>query len=259
MSVARSRIISSQAPLPVQRPAVKPLRFLLVGQELWVEALEAHLSMQEDMEVLSSITDLDLVPETVSRMNRTVQFIDVILLIWDGSFERNYHLLQSLSSQNQRCLVVSSLISSCELDLIKEAGAWGLCFTTSSFQQLLMAIRRVASGKKHIPSPKVVPTRPADLRVKRQPIFYRERLVAQAEGISWHLSETDIQIISSFSTGASKTDEIAAKVNRQPGTVRTELSSHIYLFLQLLSGVKKIPNRLVAFRILLEFGIFEYK
>jgi hypothetical protein len=94
-----------------------------------------------------------------------------------------------------------------------------------------------------------------DLKVKRQPAFCQERLEARTKEIGWVLTETDINIMSRFERDT--TDEIAERVNRRSGTVRTDLSARIFLFLQLLSGRKKIPNKKVAFQIMLEYGIFE--
>lgn len=233
------------------------LRILLIGAELRVEALRALLSTQEDMKILSPISDLAHVIDATSRMRGGEQSIDAVVIDWDESTEANYHVLKYLSSRNQHCLVISPFRFPGELRQIEEAGAMGYCFTEASTIQLANAIRNVARGIKHFYVPEGAIAHHPNLKVKRRPVFYRERLQARAEEIGWTLTETDVHIMAHFDS--TSTDEIAMQINRRPGTVRTELSARIFLFLQLLSGRRRIPNKKIGFQVLLEFGIFEYK
>jgi DNA-binding NarL/FixJ family response regulator len=232
------------------------LRVLLIGKELRIEALRSLLSFQEDMRVLSPISDLDHVMDAVFRMN-IEQSIDVIVIDWDGLYQMNTHLLQILSAKHQKCLVIGTLISPGEVKQLEEFGAQGYCFTGASPVQLASCIRTVAGGRRVflIPAPAMVP--PHDLKVKRSPVFYRERLEARAAEIGWELRELDISIIAHFDSDSIVS--IAEKIDRRPGTVRTDLSNRIFLFLQLLSGRKRIPSQKIGFQVLLEFGIFEYR
>ena len=122
-------------------------------------------------------------------------------------------------------------------------------------QQLVKTIRKIARGKKYFhPSPSTE-LRP-NLFVKRRPVFYKERLEEQAASIRWPLSEIELLILSQFD-GANN-DEIARRIHRPVGTVRSA-TSRIFFLLQQVSERQEIPNRLVAFQVLLELGIIEYR
>jgi DNA-binding NarL/FixJ family response regulator len=231
------------------------LRILLIGKELRVEALRALLSWQEDMQTLSPLSDFDNVSDAVWRISGSEQHIDVIVLDWEGPFEENYHLLQLLCAEGQQVLVISSDLYPSELYKIEEAGALGYCHTGASPIQLANAVRKVALAKRCF-YPSASASLP-NLKVKRQAAFCQDRLEARAQEIGWALTETDTGIMSHFDR--DNTNEIAEKVRRRPGTVRTDLSARIFLFLQLLSGRKKIPNKKVAYQVMLEYGIFEYR
>lgn len=256
--MTRSHMLSTQTPVASGKRASGQsvlLRILLIGKELRVEALRALLSWQEDMQILSPISDVEHVSDIVWRISRNEQPIDVFVLDWEGSFEANYHLLQTLSTEGRQVLVISSLLYPSEMYKIKDAGAMGYCHTGASPIQLANTIRTVALAKRCwlLPETASLP----DLKVKRRATFCRERLEVRALEIGWVLTETDINIMSHFDRDT--TDEIAEKVNRRSGTVRTDLSARIFLFLQLLSGRQKIPNKKVAFQVMLEYGIFEYR
>ena len=87
-------------------------------------------------------------------------------------------------------------------------------------------------------------------------MFYKERLEEQAASINWPLSEIELLILSQFD-GANN-DEIARRIHRPVGTVRSA-TSRIFFLIQQLSERQEIPNRLVAFQVLLELGIIEYR
>jgi DNA-binding NarL/FixJ family response regulator len=258
MSMSRSHLLSTQTVVaPGKRGSEQSdlLRILLVGQELRAEALRALLTWQEDMQVLSPISDNEHVGDIVWRISGSEQLIDVVVMDWDGAYDANYQLLQALSAEGQRVLVISSLLYPSSMFKIEEAGALGYCHTGVSPIQLANAIRKVALAKRcfYLPDPASLP----DLKVKRHPAFCQERLEVRAAEIGWVLTETDIKIMSHFDS--DKTDEIAEQVQRRPGTVRTDLSARIFLFLQLLSGRQRIPNKKVAYQVMLEYGIFEYR
>lgn len=217
------------------------------------------LATQEDMELLSPIADLDQVTEVLLRLNGADQRIHVVVMDWDGPFEKNYTILKFLSSLGLRCLVISSLIYPSELEEIKEAGAWGYCFTASSRQQLAQIIRKVAGGRKSFRFPEQTSELLPNLKVKRRLVFYKERLQARAADIGWELTQQDMDIIYHIYTMASeKTPAIARKVVCQPGTLRTILSTRIFFYLQLMTD-RPVSSRLTAFQVLLEFGVIEYK
>jgi DNA-binding NarL/FixJ family response regulator len=260
----RSQLVSSDPRSPAGTKSgalasTELLRLLLIGQELRVEGLKLLLGTQEDMELLTPIADLDQVTEVLLRLHGAEQRIHVVVMDWDGPFEKNYTVLKFLSSLGLRCLVISSLIFPSELDQIKEAGAWGYCFTATSRQQLAQIIRKVAGGKKYFRFPEQTAELLPNLKVKRRLVFYKERLQARAADIGWELTDTDTAIIYHIFTSAhEKTPEIARKIDRKPGTVRTDLSARIFFYLHLMSD-RQISSRLTAFQVLLEFGIIEYK
>lgn len=241
------------------RPLPGLLRILLVGQELRVEALRALLSLQEDMKILGPILEIDHAAEVIVRMNGADQPIDVVVIDWDGDMysEMYHHILQVLASRSIRCLIISSQTYPGEIKHIEEAGAAGYCVTSASPVQLAAAIRRVAGGKKVFHFPTGEGAGQPILKVRRHLVFYRERLEERAREIGWDLNQTDINIISHFDSDTNT--QIAGEVNRRPTTIRTKLSERVFLFLQLLSGRSRIPNKKAGFQVLLEFGIFEYK
>lgn len=259
LSTGSSAQASAQSAGNTSSTPTELLRLLLIGQELRVEALKMLLSTQEDMELLSPIADLDQVTEVLLRLHGADQRIHLVLMDWDGPFEKNYTVLKFLSSLGLRCLVVSSLIYPSELEQIKEAGAWGYCFTATSKEQLAQIIRRVAGGRKSFRFPEQTAELLPNLKVKRRLVFYKERLQARAADIGWELTQTDLDIIYHIFTMANeKTPAIAEKIDRKPGTVRTDLSTRIFFYLHLMSD-RQVSSRLTAFQVLLEFGVIEYK
>ena len=241
---------STSRPPPTQP---RLLRILLIGPELRVEELRALLSEQEDMQLLPPITDPDQVLDVLSRTNQ-VSRIDVIIMEWEFCEEQHYHLLQVLS-RRLRCLIIGPPKYPSETKRLEEAGAYGYCPTAASSQQLVKTIRKIARGEKYFHPTPTAELRP-NLFAKRQPVFFQERLEEQAASISWPLSEIELLILSHFD-GANN-DEIAQRIHRPVGTVRST-TSRIFFLLQQLSERQEIPNRLVAFQVLLELGILEYR
>ena len=229
------------------------LRILLIGPELRVEELRALLSEQEDMQLLPPIADLDQALDVLSRANQ-VSRIDVVIMEGEFCKEPHYHLLQVLS-RRLRCLIIAPPMYLSETKRLEEAGAYGYCPTAASSQQLVKTIRKIARGEKYfhpLPSNELRP----QLSAKRHPVFFQERLEEQAASIRWPLSEIELLILSHFD-GANN-DEIARRIRRPVGTVRST-TSRIFFLLQQLSERQVIPNRLVAFQVLLELGILEYR
>jgi len=229
------------------------LRILLIGPELRVEELRALLSEQEDMQFLPPLADPDQALEVLSRTNR-VSRIDVVIVEGEFCEEPHYHLLQVLSRQ-LRCLIIAPPMYPSETKRLEEAGAYGYCPTAASSQQLVKTIRKIARGEKYFHPTPSTELRP-QLFAKRQPVFFQERLEEQAARISWPLSEIELLILSHFD-GANN-DEIAQRIHRPVGTVRSA-TSRVFFLLQQLSERQEIPNRLVAFQVLLELGIIEYR
>lgn len=229
------------------------LRILPIGPELRVEELRALLSEQEDMQLLPPIADLDQALDVLSRTNR-VSHIDVVIVEGEFCEEQHSHLLQVLS-RHVRCLVIAPPMYPSEMKRLEEAGAYGYCSTGASSQQLVKTIRKIARGEKYFH-----PTPSTELRPhpssKRKPVFFRERLEEQAASIGWPLNEIELLILSHFD-GANN-NEIAQRIHRPVGTVRSA-TSRIFFLLQQLSERQEIPNRLVAFQVLLELGIIEYR
>jgi DNA-binding NarL/FixJ family response regulator len=245
-----------------QEEATRPdlLHLLLIGRELHIEAFKALLTTQADLQVLGliSLTDLEQISQVVDRIEHTASPLDVIVLDWEGAFETQAPLLRELQARGERCLVIASWHSKAELRSVQEAGAWGYCWTGASPLQVIQAIRRIAAGHQSFPSPPITAEPAPPLSVQRRPLFYRERLEARAAEIGWQLSEVEIALLAHFASSQT-TQELAQHLGRRPATVRTDLSARVYLFLTLLSGYKKIPNRLTALQLLLEFGIIEYR
>lgn len=230
---------------------------LVVGPELLANALFALLSTFEDLQVLTPLSDLSQTLTFLERVNSTGQTVDVIVLHWSGDLEEDHSLLQTLSEAQHRCLVVTPLYLPSEIDFIRSAGAWGLFFTTSPVRELATALHTIADGQSSFPT--ILPPAPqrdlSPLTKPRQVAFHEERLWALGRSIMRGLSETDIQIFRHFTDGSI--EEIAARVHLRPTTVRTELSGRIYQFLKLISG-QTVTNRLVAFQVLLQYGVIEY-
>jgi DNA-binding NarL/FixJ family response regulator len=258
MGMSRSPISSHAKGTPSTPPPrqSRRLRILLIGPELRVEELRVLLSEQADMQILPPITDLDQALDVLSRMSGNgPSRIDVVIMEWELCEERHYHLLRVLC-KHLRCLVIAPAMAPGEMKRLEEVGAGGYCSTTASSQQLVKAIRKVAKGEKYFH-----PTPPAELRphltVKRHPVFFQERLKERAQSIGWPLSELELLILAHFD-GANN-DEIASRIHRPVGTVRSATSRVFFLLEQLSEERKKVPNRLVAFQVLLELGIIEYK
>ncbi len=246
--------VSSRSHMPESlSSSSRLLRILLIGPELCVEELRALLSEQEDMQILPPIAGQDQVLDVLSRINR-VSHIDVVILEWEFCEEQQYHILRALSKR-LRCLIIAPPMYPSETKRLAEVGAWGYCPTVASSQQLVKAIRTIGRGKKYFqPTPSIeLPPSPPK---KRQPVFFQERLEELAASIRWPLSEIELLILSQFD-GANN-DEIARRINRPVGTVRSA-TSRVFFLLQQLSERQAIPNRLVAFQVLLELGIFEYR
>jgi DNA-binding NarL/FixJ family response regulator len=229
------------------------LRILPIGPELRVEELRALLSEQEDMQLLPPIADPEQALDVLSRTNRLSR-IDVVIVEGEFCEEQHSHLLQGLS-RHLRCLVIAPAMYSREAKRLEEAGAYGYCPTAASSQQLVKTIRKIARGEKYFHPTPLTELVPHPL-AKRQPVFFQERLEEQAAKISWPLSEIELLILSHFD-GANNND-IAQKIHRPVGTVRST-TSRIFFLLQQLSERQEIPNRLVAFQVLLELGILEYR
>jgi len=229
------------------------LRILPIGPELRVEELRALLSEQEDMQLLPPIADPDQALDVLSRTNRMSR-IDVVIVEGEFCEEQHSHLLQVLS-RHLRCLVIAPPMYPSETKRLEEAGAYGYCPTAASSQQLVKTIRKIARGEKYFHPTPLTELGPR-LLAKRQPVFFQERLEEQAARINWPLSEIERLILSHFD-GANN-GEIAQGIHRPVGTVRSA-TSRIFFLLQQLSERQEIPNRLVAFQVLLELGIIEYR
>ncbi|MFL5657383.1 MAG: hypothetical protein ACJ8CB_24780 [Ktedonobacteraceae bacterium] len=241
---------SSTRPPPAQS---RLLRILPIGPELRVEELRALLAEQEDMQLLPPIADPDQALDVLSRTNR-VSRIDVVIVEGEFCEEQHYHLLQVLS-RHLRCLVIAPPMYPTETKRLEEVGAYGYCPTAASSQQLVKTIRKIGRGEKYFHPTPSTELRPR-LFTKRQPVFFQERLEEQAARINWPLSEIERLILSHFD-GANN-GEIAQKIHWPVGTVRSA-TSRIFFLLQQLSERQEIPNRLVAFQVLLELGIIEYR
>ncbi len=229
------------------------LRILPIGPELRVEELRALLSEQEDMQILPPIADPDQALDVLSRTNG-ISRIDVVIVEGEFCEEQHYRLLQVLS-RHLRCLIIAPPMYPSEIKRLEEAGVYGYCSTSASSQQLVKTIRKIARGEKYFhptPTTELQPHLPS----KRKPVFYQERLEEQAARIGWPLSEIERLILSNFD-GANN-DEIARRIHRPVGTVRST-TSRIFFLLQQISERQEVPNRLIAFQILLELGIIEYR
>lgn len=231
------------------------LQLLILGQELRVEQLELLLSRQKNLEVISSLIDpmsIDPVLSIIQQQGRRP--IQVILIDWDGDSAVNMELLAALVSLKQRCLLITSHTLPSDLAAFQRAGAWGCVSTRASSRHLLSAIQHVASGKKSF----FPPSTPVYLpRARRQLVFYPERvevLASRARGIE--LIEIDLHILAHLAEPTAV--EIGAKIDRQPSTIRTQLSNHIFPFLQKFSE-RKIDNQKIAFLEALRLGIFAYQ
>jgi len=205
------------------------------------------------MQILPPIADPDQALDVLSRTNG-ISRIDVVIVEGEFCEEQHYRLLQVLS-RHLRCLIIAPPMYPSEIKRLEEAGVYGYCSTSASSQQLVKTIRKIARGEKYFhptPTTELQPHLPS----KRKPVFYQERLEEQAARIGWPLSEIERLILSNFD-GANN-DEIARRIHRPVGTVRST-TSRIFFLLQQISERQEVPNRLIAFQILLELGIIEYR
>jgi DNA-binding NarL/FixJ family response regulator len=244
---------SSEPPSKRRRTPPGLLRILPIGPELRVEELRALLSEQEDMQLLPPIAEPDQALDVLSRTNG-ISRIDMVIVEGEFCEKQHYRLLQVLS-RHLRCLIIAAPMYPSEIKRLEEAGAYGYCPTSASSQQLVKTIRKIARGEKYFHPTPLSELRP-HLPSKRKPVFYQERLEEQAARIGWPLSEIELLILSNFD-GANN-DEIARRIHRPVGTVRST-TSRIFFLLQQISERQEIPNRLIAFQILLELGIIEYR
>jgi DNA-binding NarL/FixJ family response regulator len=245
--------------LPEEASQTDRLRLLLLGQELRIEALKALLTTQRDLHVLGLVplTEPEQVGEIVDRIACTASPLDVIVLDGEGACEPDTPLLRLLSERGQRCLVLASWQEEAAVQRVQEAGAWGYCWTGASPLQVIQAIRRIAVGHPCFLAPPITTSPACSPPVQRRPVLCRERVQARAAEIGWQLNEVDLGLMTHLASSQT-TQDLARQLGRRPGTVRTDLSSRLYLFLTLLSGRQKIPNRLTALHLLLELGLVEY-
>ena len=237
--------------------ASRLLRVLVVGPELLANALYTLLATIDDFDPLSPISELDHVLPFIQRLGSTPHPIDVVVWHWSGDLEGDYTLLSAFSAAGQRSLIISSLYCPDEIEFIQHTGAWGLFFTSSSVRSLATALRTIARGQKYFPeiSPSAPNRNLTCLIRRRQMAFHEERLRALARSIMWDLKDTEVQIFRHFTYPC--VEDIAKKIHLRPTTVRRTLSEHIYEFLKLISG-RSVPNRLVAFQVLQEYGVIDY-
>src|SRR5260370_6207966 len=193
----------------------------------------------------------------IERVGCTEHPLDLIVVHSSGDLEADHTLLRALTQAQQRCLIVTSLHFPNEVELIKQAGAWGLFFTTAPVQQFVSAVRIIAHGQKYFPDmvPVVATRNMTYLGKPRQMVFHEERLKALAREIMWKFNETELNILRHIADPSIH--EIATKIHLRPITVRRELSERVYEFLELISG-RPVPNRFLALRVLQEYGVIEY-
>jgi hypothetical protein len=124
---------------------------------------------------------------------------------------------------------------------------------------MMTAIRHIAGADHATYFPDMPVDQPAswsgtDHTTLHTLVFHQSRLDACAQAIRWTLTEKDTYLLSNF---ARETKDIAADMQCQTRQVRYDLSQRIYQFLGLLSG-RSVHQRLLAFQVLLEYGILEY-
>src|SRR5436305_11695259 len=145
------------------------------------------------MQLLPPIADPDQALDVLSRTDR-VSRIDVVIVEGEFCEEQHYHLLQVLG-KHLRCLIIGPPMYATEMKRLEEAGAYGYCPTAASSQQLVKTIRKIGRGEKYFH-----PTPSTELRsnlfLKRQPMFFQERLEEQAASIGWPLNEIELLILS---------------------------------------------------------------
>lgn len=247
------RVVSPQTPAS-RVQAERRLRVLILGQELRVEQLELILADERDLR-FSSLVDLTTVDSTfalVQRQHRS-QRIDVVLIDWDGDSADNMRLLKTLSCAGLRCLVLTWQVMPSDISAYRQAGAWGCVSTRASSRHLLIALRHVAQGKMSFP-PAVVLA--ADQRAPRQLMFYPEVLQEVANRVGHPLSPTELRIFEHLPEADAV--EIARRLELEPGTIRTELSTNIFRILREYTG-KRIKNQKQAFQEALSLRIFSYQ
>ncbi len=238
------------------------LRVAIAGPELIADGLNSLLSSQAEMETLTPLPDLQQIVDFIVTMRGLHTPIDVVVLDWNGNdayHDLRLHVLSQLSQYQQACLVMMATVFPEEVEHIKQAGARGYIFATSSFSQFAGAIRLLAGNKEAtyfpaLPEHSFASNEYSNPAVSRQLVFRRERLDAYARTIGWKLTEKEVYLFRHFDR---EIDELAEGMNRQSQVVRHDLSQEVYQFLTLLSG-RPVRKRFIAFQVLLEYGILEY-
>lgn len=230
------------------------VRILLIGPELRVEELQTLLSGQEDMELLPPIADADDAIDVLTRISEA-SHIDVAIIEGEFCEEKKYPLLQVLP-RHLRSLIIAPPLYPSEIKRLKAAGAYGYCPTEASSKHLVKAIRKIARGEKYFHPTSLGETR-AHLSKNRQPIFFQERLNELVADIGWKLSDTEILILAHFDEANNK--KIAQVIKRPVATVRSATTKLYQLLQQLSERSEEIPNRLVAYQVLLELSIIIYR
>jgi len=257
-----SDVFASRTSSTGQSVHTKKLRVVIAGPDLIAQGLANLLSVQARMEVLPSLPDIRQVVAFTLNMRELHTPVDVVVLDWNGNAayqDVRLQTLSQLSQHRQTCLVMLTTISPEEVEDIKQAGARGYIFATSSCSQFAGAIQLLAANKEAIYFP-ALPERAfacheeANLEASRQLVFRQERLDAYARTIGWQLKEKEIYLFRHFTCGIPG---LAQGMNRQSELVRHDLSQHVYQFLTLLAG-RTVNRQFLAFQALLEYGILEY-
>lgn len=259
-----SQLISPASQKASARKASRSGRFrvAIAGPELIADGLNSLLSSQTEMETLTPLPDLQQVIDFIVTMRDLHRPVDVVVLDWNGNaayHDLRLQILSSLSRYQQACLVMLASVFPEEVEHIKQAGARGYIFATSSFSQFAGAIRLLAGNKEAtyfpaLPEHSSARNEYSNPTVSRHLVFRPERLAAYAGAIGWKLTEKEVYLVGHFDR---EIDEHAAGMNRPSQTVRHDLSQEVYQFLTMLSG-KPVNKRFMAFQILLEYGILEY-
>ena len=258
------RLISSASRKASARKPSRSGRFrvAIAGPELIADGLNSLLSSQTEMETLTPLPDLQQVIDFIMTMRELHRPVDVVVLDWNGNaayHDLRLQILSSLSRYQQACLVMLASVFPEEVEHIKQTGVRGYIFATSSFSQFAGAIRLLAGNKEATYFPALserssARNEYANPAASRHLVFRSERLDAYARTIGWKLTEKEVYLVRHFDC---EINELAAGMNRPSEMVRHDLSQEIYQFLTLLSG-NRVNKRIVAFQVLLEYGILEY-
>lgn len=201
------------------------------------EALEAVITMSDDLEVVADVDRAELAAEAASRHEPDVAIVDLDLPGADGvSALADIHE----ASPDTACVVLTALRDEVEMGRAIEAGAAAILHKSVDIEEILEAVRGAARGATLVS--------PHD--AGRWLRAYRE-----ARDRMWHttlvdrsLTPREKEILGLLAEGG-RTETIAKQLGIRPSTVQTHIRN--------VMGKLDVPTRLEAVTTAIRLGIVD--